>query len=43
MSSQYFSPYRLHGNDIKVELDLCNYAIKNDLKIVSHGNVSSFE
>ena len=28
MSSQYFPPYRTHGGDIKVELDLSNYATK---------------
>ena len=28
--SQYFPPYRSHGDDIKVELDLSNYATKTD-------------
>ena len=40
--SQYFQPYRSSGGDIKVELDLSNYATKNDLKNVAHVNVSSF-
>ena len=31
--SQYFPPYRSHGSDIKVELDLSNYATKTDLKM----------
>ena len=40
--SQYFPPYRSHGGDIKVELDLSNYAAKTDLKNVLHVDVSSF-
>ena len=40
--SQYFPPYRSHGDDIKVELDLSNYAIKTDLKNVTHVDVRSF-
>ena len=40
--SQYFPPYRSHGGDIKVELDLSNYATKIDLKNVTHVGVSSF-
>ena len=42
MSSQYFPPYRSHGGDIKVELDLSNYATKTDLKNVTHIDTSSF-
>ena len=30
--SQYFPPYRSHGSDIRVKLDLSNYATKTDLK-----------
>ena len=41
--SQYFPPYRIHGGDIKFELDLSNYATKTDLKNVTHVDVSSFE
>ena len=40
--SQYFPPYRSHGGDIKVELDLSNYATKIDLKNVTHVDVISF-
>ena len=40
--SQYFPPYRSSGRDIKVELDLSNYATKTDLKIVTHIDASSF-
>ena len=40
--NQYFPPYRTHGGDIKVELDLSNYATKTDLKNVTHVDVSSF-
>ena len=40
--SQYFLPYRSSGGDIKVELDLSNYATKTDLKNVTHVEVSSF-
>ena len=32
MSSQYFPPYRSHIADVKVRLDLTNYATKTDLK-----------
>ena len=40
--SQYFPPYRSYGDNIKVELDLSNYATKTDLKNVIHVDVSSF-
>ena len=40
--SQYIPPYRNHGGDIKVELDLSNYSTKTDLKIVTHVDISSF-
>ena len=40
--SQYFPPYRSHGGDIKVELDLSSYATKQDLKNITHTYVSSF-
>ena len=40
--SHYFLPYRSHRGDIKVELDLSNYATKTDLKNVAHVDVSSF-
>ena len=40
--SQYFPPYTRSGRNIKVELDLGNYATKTDLKYVTHVDVSSF-
>ena len=40
--SQYFLPYRSHGGDIEVALDLSNYATKTDLKNVTNVDVSSF-
>ena len=39
--SQYFPPYRSSRGDVKVELDLSNYATKTDLKNVTHVDVSS--
>ena len=33
MSSKYFPSYRGTSNNIKVQLDLTNYATKDDLKI----------
>ena len=39
--SQYFLPYRSNRSNIKVELDLSNYATKTDLKNVTHVHVSS--
>ena len=38
----YYPPYRSSSNNIKVELDLTNYATKTDLKIITHSDVSSF-
>ena len=40
--SQYYPPYKSSSNNIKVELDLANYAIKTDLKNITHVDVSSF-
>ena len=40
--SQHFPPYKSLGSDIKVELDLNNYATKTDLKKVTHVNTSIF-
>ena len=34
MSNQYYPPYNSSSNNIKVELDLSNYAIKDDVKKV---------
>ena len=40
--SQYFPPYKSSSNNIKVELDLTNYATKTVLKNITHTDVSSF-
>ena len=40
--SQYYPPYRSSSNNIKVELDLANYATKADLSNITHVDVSSF-
>ena len=40
--SQYYPPYRRSSNNIKVEIDLANYATKRDLKNITHVDVSSF-
>ena len=39
--TQYYPPYR-SSNNIKVELDLANYATKDDVKNITHVDVSSF-
>ena len=38
----YYPPYKSSSNNVKVELDLTNYAPKTDLKIITHVDVSSF-
>ena len=38
----YYPPYRSSSNNVKVELDLTNYATKTDLKNITHVDVSSF-
>ena len=38
----YYPPYKSSSNNIKVELDLSNYATKNDLKILAQVDVSRF-
>ena len=41
--SLYFSkPYKSHGGDIKVKLDLSNYVTKTDLRNVTHVDINSF-
>ena len=40
--STYYPPYKSSSNNIKVELDLTNYATKSDLKNIAHSDVSSF-
>ena len=41
MSSQHFPPYG-SSNNIKVELDLANYATKDDVKNITHVDASSY-
>ena len=38
----YYPPYRSSSNNIKVELDLSNYATKDDVKNIAHVDVSSY-
>ena len=40
--SQYYPPCKSSSNNIKVELDLANYATKTDLNNITHVDVSSF-
>ena len=40
--SQYFPPYRSSTGNVKVQLDLTNYATKDDVKNITHVNVSSY-
>ena len=38
----YYPPYKNNSNNIKVELDLTNYATKGDVKNITHVHVSSY-
>ena len=38
----YYPPYRSSRNSIKVELNLANYATKDDVKNITHVDVSIF-
>ena len=40
--STYYPPYRRSSNNIKVELDLANYATKTDLKNITHVDVITY-
>ena len=40
--NQYFPPYNNSSKNIKVELDLSNFATKDDVKNITHVDVSSF-
>ena len=42
MSCQYFPPYNNSSGNIKVELDLATYATKDDVKNITHVDVSSY-
>ena len=35
----YYPPYKSSSNNVKVELDLTNYAAKTDLKNITHVDV----
>ena len=36
--STYYPPYKSSSQNIKVELDLANYATKTDLKKITHAS-----
>ena len=38
----YYPPYKSSSSNVKVKLDLTNYATKTDLKNITHADVSSF-
>ena len=38
----YYAPYKSSSNNIKVKLDLSNYATKDDVKNITHVDVSSY-
>ena len=42
MSQYFLKPFRSFGGNIKVKVDLSNYATKTDLKNVTHIDTSSF-
>ena len=42
MSKYYPKPYKSFGRNIKVKVDLSNYATKTGIKIISHTDTSSF-
>ena len=40
--SAYYPPYKSSSSNIKVELDLTNYTTKDDVKKITHVDVSSY-
>ena len=38
----YYPPYKISSNNIKSEFDLSNYATKDDVKNITHIDVSSY-
>ena len=40
MSKYYSKPYKPFGRNIKVKVDLSNYATKTNIKIISHTDTS---
>ena len=39
----YYPPYKSSSNNVKVELDLTNYATKTDLKNITHVDTCSYK
>ena len=42
MSQYFLKPIRNFRGNINVKVDLSNYAIKSDIKNISHGDTSRF-
>ena len=40
--STYYPPYKNNSNNTKVELELTNHATKDDVKNITHVDVSSY-
>ena len=40
--STYYPPYKSSGQNVKIEVDLTNYATKIGLKNITHTDVSNF-
>ena len=40
--STYYPPYKNSSQNVKVKLDLTNYATKTDLKNINHVDTSSY-
>ena len=40
--SEYFPKPSSHGENIKIKIDLTNYATKKDIKNITHVNTSNF-
>ena len=40
--SEYFSKPSSHKENVKVKIDLSNYATKEDIKNITHGDTSNF-
>ena len=40
--STYYPPYKSSGQNVKVKLDLTNYATKTDLKNIAHVDANSY-
>ena len=42
MSHYFPKPFRSFGENINIKIDLSNYAIKTDLKNITHIDISNF-